>query len=327
VFAIFSTAWVIPGITGPTIAGEIERLASWHWVFLGLLPLVVIAAVIAIPALGRLTRDHERDVAALGADERRADRTRLVRVAALVLGVGLVLAGGTVGHPVATVVLIAAGLPLAVPAFIRLVPAGTVRLRAGLPAIIAVRGLLTCAFFGVDAYVTLAAAEGRGGSTRLGGIALSVTAVLWTVGAWAQERVVARLGPRTLDRAAFSLLAVASTGMLVTALWLPAWVIIPAWGLAGIGMGIGYAPLSVSALGAAEDGKEGQATAALTLCDTLGVSLGTGAGGALIALGDGRGWDSSTGVALAFALGIAVAVGGLVAAGRLPTRVPGLEPA
>jgi hypothetical protein len=294
VFAIFSTAWVIPGITGPTIATFVEEASSWHWVFIGLLPLVAVAALIAVPALGRLTHDHERDLATLAPEERRADRTRLARVGALVAGVGLILAGATAGHPVLTAGLVALGLPLAV------------------------RGILTWSFFGVDAYVSLAATEGRGGSTRLAGLALSITAVLWTAGSWTQERVVARLGPRTLDRAAFALVAVGATGMLATALWLPAWASVPAWGIAGIGMGLGYAPLSVSALGSAEPGREGQATSSLQLCDT-------GAGGALIALADAQGWARSTGVALAFALGIAAALAGLAAAGRLPTRVPGME--
>ncbi|HEV7720559.1 MAG TPA: MFS transporter [Iamia sp.] len=325
VFAIFSTAWVIPGITGPTIATFVEEAASWHWVFLGLLPLVAVAGLIAVPALGRLTHDHERDVVALGPAERRADRTRLARVAALIAGVGLVLAGGTIGHPLATAALVAVGLPVAVPAFLRLVPAGTARLRPGLPAIVAVRGLLTWAFFGVDAYVSLAATEGRGGSTRIAGAALSVCAVLWTCGSWSTERLLGRLGPRLLDRVGFLLIGLGSTGMLATALWLPAWAALPAWGVGGLGMGLAYSPLSVSMLGVAEPGKEGHATAALQLCDTLGVSLGTGTGGALIALADARDWARSTGVALAFALGIVIALAGLLTAGRLPTRVPGLE--
>ncbi|HEU5152845.1 MAG TPA: MFS transporter [Iamia sp.] len=321
VFAVFSTAWVIPGITGPTIATFVEEAATWHWVFLGLLPLVAIAAVIAVPALGAL----DRVVAADGLDG-AGDRRRLVRVGLLVLGVGLVLAGATAASPLLTLGLVAVGLPVAVPAFLRLVPVGTTRLRSGLPAIVAVRGLLTWAFFGADAYVSLAATEGRGGSTRIAGAALSVCAVLWTCGSWATERLLGRLGPRTLDRIGFGLIAAGATGMLATALWLSAWWALPAWGIGGLGMGLAYSPLSVSTLGAADPGREGQATASLQLCDTLGVSLGTGAGGALIALADARGWASSTGVALAFGLGLGVAVLGLLAAARLPHRVPGTEP-
>lgn len=329
VFAVFSTAWVVPGITGPTIATFVEEAASWHWVFLGLLPLVAVAAVIAVPALGRLDRpapDATADAAAEGAVGPVDDRARLVRVVLLVLGVGLVLAGGTAASPLLTLLLVAVGVPIAVPAFLRLVPVGTTRLRSGLPAIVAVRGLLTWAFFGVDAYVSLAATEGRGGSTRIAGAALSVCAVLWTCGSWSTERLIRRLGPRTLDRVGFVLIGIGSAGMLATALWLSAWASLVAWGIGGLGMGLAYSPLSVSALGSADPGREGQATASLQLCDTLGVSLGTGAGGALIALADGRGWATSTGVALAFGLGVVVAALGLVSAGRLPRRVPGLEP-
>ncbi len=323
VFAVFSTAWVVPGLTGPSIATEVEKVASWHWVFLGLVPLVAIAAAIAIPALSSLGREGEAE--ALPVEQRRADRMRLVQVGRLIVGTALVMAGATAGHVVATLLLVVAGLPLAIPAFLHLVPTGTTRLAPGLPAIVAVRGILTWAFFGIDVYVALAATEGRGGSTRLAGLVLSITAVLWTAGSWIQERVVARLGPRVLDRASFCLVALGGTGLVVTALWLPAWWAIAFWGvLGGLGMGLGYAPLSVSALGSAEPGREGEATASLQLCDVLGVSLGTGAGGALIALADGQGWATSTGVALAFGLGVVAAVAGVAAAGRLPAQVPGL---
>lgn len=321
VFAVFATAWVIPGIVGPSLATLVEHIASWRWVFLGLLPLVAMAATMAIPALARLSRSG--DEARVDEQRKRADRARLGLVSVLVVGVALVLAASTAGSLLLAVGLVAFGLPVAALAFLRLVPAGTLALRAGLPAVVGVRGLLTWAFFGADAYVSLAVVEGRGGSTLLAGLVLSVTAVLWTAGAWIQERWVGRLGPRRLDRIAFALLAVASTALLVVTLLLPAWLAVPAWGLAGFGMGLGYAPLSVSALGAARPGREGEATAALQLCDVLGVSIGAGVGGALIALSETRHWDVSVGAALAFAAGALVAAVGIVAAGRLPDRIPG----
>ncbi len=51
--------------------------------------------------------------------------------------------------------LVALGVPLAVAAFLRLVPAGTVRLAPGMPAAVMARGILTFAFFGTDAFVSL----------------------------------------------------------------------------------------------------------------------------------------------------------------------------
>ena len=92
-------------------------------------------------------------------------------------------------------------------------------------------------------------------------------------------------------------------------------------------MGLSYAPISVTVLGTAEPGQEGRASASLQLTDVLGVSLGTGLGGVFVALGDGRGWATSSSLTIAFAMTLAVAAAGVVAAGRLPRRLPGVDPA
>ena len=52
------------------------------------------------------------------------------------------------------------------------------------------------------------------------------------------------------------------------------------------------------------------------------MAVGTGLGGSIVALGDARGWAVSSGVAVVFAASLVVLVGGLLAAGRLPERVP-----
>ena len=93
-------------------------------------------------------------------------------------------------------------------------------------------------------------------------------------------------------------------------------------GVAGLGMGIAYSPLSLTVLDAARPGEEGSASAALQLSDTLGVAVGTGLGGSIVALGDARGWAVSSSVAVVFVASLAVLVGGLLAAGRLPEQVP-----
>jgi MFS family permease len=320
VFAITSTAWVIPGVVGPSLASLIEHASSWRWVFLGLLPLVGVAAAMTIPSLARLGRaagdDHLRTLSA-------ADRRRIGLMLVLVAGVGLVLGAGSAPSGVAGAALVAAGLPLAAVGFVRLVPLGTVRLAPGLPATVAVRGVLTWAFFGVDAFVSLAVIEADGGSTFLVGAVLSVTAVAWSAASWVQERVIGTVGPRRLDRTAFVLLTVGGLGMVAVARGLPAWTALVAWGVAGFGMGLGYSALSVTALGSAAPGREGEASASLQLCDVLGISIGTGLGGAVVALGDGRGWDVTSSLAVVCGLGVVVALVGLVAAGRLPDAVPG----
>ena len=95
------------------------------------------------------------------------------------------------------------------------------------------------------------------------------------------------------------------------------------WGVAGFGMGLAYAPLSVTMLDLAEPGREGDASASLQLCDVLGIALGTGASGAVIALGDSLGWSERTPLTIAFTAMTAVALGGAVAAHRLPRMLRG----
>jgi MFS family permease len=50
-FAVLSTAWVVPGLIGPAIAALVATAVGWRWVFLGLLPLVIVAGVLVVLAL------------------------------------------------------------------------------------------------------------------------------------------------------------------------------------------------------------------------------------------------------------------------------------
>ena len=95
--------------------------------------------------------------------------------------------------------------------------------------------------------------------------------------------------------------------------------------VAGLGIGLSYAPLSVTVLGTAVPGEEGRASASLQLTDVLGVALGTGVAGVFVALGEGGGWATGTSLTLGFAVTLAVAVAGVVVAGRLPRLLPGTE--
>ncbi|MGA9278853.1 MFS transporter, partial [Ilumatobacter sp.] len=52
-FAVLSTALVVPGIVGPVLAERIAGAVGWRWVFLGLLPLVACAGLIVLPAMWR----------------------------------------------------------------------------------------------------------------------------------------------------------------------------------------------------------------------------------------------------------------------------------
>ena len=316
VFAVFSSAWVIPGVIGPAAASALAGWLSWRVVFLALLPLVGLAAVLALPALsGRPPSDAEAGV------PRDDDRVRDAVV--LVAGAALVLGGLGAHQPALAAALVVVGGLLGAWAFVRLVPEGTLSLHPGLPAAIAVRGILTFAFFGTDAYVSLAATEAHHAPTWVAGLALTGATLAWTTGAWVQDRLVVARGPRWLVRRGFAVLA---AGIALTMLALgpvPVGFLVAAWAVGGLGMGLSYAPISATVLGEAAPGQEGTASASLQLTDVLGVSLGTGVGGVFVALGDGRGWATASSLTIAFAIALAVALGGLLAATRLPRRLPG----
>jgi MFS family permease len=313
IFAVFSTAWVVPGVVGPAASSAIATHLGWRFVFLGLLPLVALAAAMTLPPLRHLGPPGGNEV---GRDQRRD-------AIAVTVGAGLVLGGLSSGSLLLTPLLAIPGFVFGARAFVRLVPPGTLRVREGLPAAIAVRGILTFAFFGADAYVSLLFSDVRGTGTAYAAVALTAGTITWTAGAWVQARRIARYGPRVFVTAGFVFVA---AGIVLLTLTLfdafPAATGVVAWGVAGFGMGIGYAPLSLTVLAAAAPGQEGSATAALQLSDVLGVALGTGLSGAIVSIG--ASWPHAPRGALLIALPImaGVAVAGQVAARRLPSRLP-----
>jgi MFS family permease len=310
-FAVMSSAWVLPGLIGPAISGVVAETFGWRWVFLGLLPLVALAAVMTTRALHAL--------GAPGGDEPVDSRLDALT---LVVGAGLVLAGASSHSAIATPLLVVAGIVVGARAFSRLVPSGTVRLAHGLPAAVALRGLATFAFFGTDTYVAYTVTQWRHASIALGGAALTVATLTWTAGSWIQAHRVRRIGPKSFVRVGLLVIACGIGLMILVAQdTVPAATAALAWGVAGLGMGLSYAPLSLVVLAEAPEGAEGTASAALQLCDTLGVALGTGVAGAIVAAGATLEWTLGTALTVAFALCAAVAVLAAVAAMRLPAAL------
>ena len=120
---------------------------------------------------------------------------------------------------------------------------------------------------------------------------------------------------------------------------MPVAVGLAAWTVAGLGMGLAYAPLSLMMLRHAPPGREGRASASLNLADVLGTALGIGVGGAAVAAGAGR--NLPLGITAAFAASAAVGIVALMVTRcrgrttsspppvplREPTQVPGEKPA
>lgn len=311
VFAVMSTAWVVPSLVSPLLASLVADHVGWRWVFLGLVPVTVVVAALAVPAL--------RTVPPSEAGERaRAESAAIGRVLLLVVGAAMMVGGLSLEPIVVGLGLAAAGTAVLLPAFRSLTPAGTLVARPGLPATVLTRGLLTCAFFSADAFVSLSMTTVRSGSTRDAGIVLASSSLMWTAGSWLQARVYVDWGARRLVGIGGASV-VAGCLTMVLCFWpvVPLWAWLLGGAFNGLGMGVAYAPLSTLTLAYAEPGRQGAATAALQMTDILGIALGTGIAGVIVSVGDRLTVPSWLPLTSVYVFASAVAVAVVVVAGRL----------
>jgi MFS family permease len=318
-FATLSTAWVLPGVIGPALSGIVADNVGWRAVFLGLLPLILLAGAMTLPAMAASIPSADHGPGHVLA----ATRKRFPAAMLVAAGAGLVVTGLGSATLLPGVPLIVGGLVLGVPGFRRLTPPGTLRVGAGLPAAVLLRGLLTFAFFCADVYVPRALVDLRGLTVSVAGIALTAATLAWTAGAWVQARGFGRWGARRLVRLGYLTVALGILGFAaVLSPDVPVVVGMVTWGIAGLGMGLAYSPMSLTVLAEAPLAEQGSATSGLQLSDVVGTALGTGIGGAIITAGITAGWPGWTGFAGAFAVGVGAALVGAVLAVRLPGPRP-----
>ncbi len=296
--ALISSAWVLPALVGPALASYVTGRWSWRGVFVGLLPLVLLAAGLLLPQLGKLR----------GAGT-PLNRARLGAVVWAACGVTLGLSGITeLGQgKVWGAGLMLGGAALAVPALGRLFPARAWALGTPLSAGYAVRFLLAFAFFGSESLLPLGLSELRGLSLLGAGLFLTSGALIWSATSFAQSRFdertagQQRAGVVRLGTAAIVLGLVGLLAMLVTAL--PIAFGVAAWVLAALGMGLAFPAHTLVVMHHAPEGQEGQVSGTLQLSDMLGSALGAGLGGALVAaFGTAGGVPGQFGVTVSLAL-------------------------
>ena len=272
--ALWSSAWVMPGLVGPAVAGFVAETIGWRWVFLGMIPFPLIAGVLTLPSLRAV------DVAKGGA----RDFTRLRDALLLAAGTALLFAGFGRSQWYLVGALVVIGLAVMMPAFQRLSPPGTLRARPGVAAAVAVLILLTIGFFGFEFFIPLALTDLRHQSTVMAGLPLTASALTWTSGAWIVDRRSKVTARSLLLRFGLALIVV---GILLTLgvflSGLPVLVTLVTWAIAGLGMGISFSTLMLAVLDDAPEGSEGATISAGQLANTLGVSLGVGVGGSIVA--------------------------------------------
>jgi MFS family permease len=275
IFAAFATAWVVPSLVGPPVAGLVADHVGWRWVFLAV-PLGVLPAVVLLrPTLGRLTRPDTADAA--------AGRAPIAWAACAAVSAGALHVAGHRPDAAGLALLLASltGLTLALP---HLVPAGTFSAARGLPAVIALRGLFAAGFFSAEVFIPLMLTRERGLSPALAGAALTIGALSWAVGSNLQARVIRPEQRTLLLRCSAVSIAIAVVCAAVTAvLPVPTALAVAGWTLAGLGMGAAYPTLSLLSLQLAEPGRQGAASSGLQISDSMTSSIALAVSGAVFA--------------------------------------------
>jgi MFS family permease len=311
-FAATASAWVVPSLVGPALAGVVTSALSWRWVFAGIAPLAVGGAALLVPVL--------RSIAP--ADHETADTPGRL-APSLMLAAGLaMLQSSAIAVDWWSVPLLLAGLGLVLTAVRRLLPSGSLRLGRGLPTVIMLRGIVACAFFGAEAYLPLTLTRVHHGTPRVVGIPLTFAALGWAAASWWQGRKPR--SPTKVLRTGFALVSVGVAALVIVVL--PAtslWAAVPIWAVGGLGMGLVIPLVSVQVLSLSATAEQGINSAALQIADITGSITGIAAAGALVTgLGLHR---LSTSVTIGDALLAGIAVLGFLAVPRVRSAEPRKE--
>lgn len=272
------SSFVVPSLVGPLLAGAVAQHVGWRWVFLGLVPFMLLAVALLLPVLRSLRHVRQQSM-------RRNSLPFAIAVGAAVAAlayVGQLPPRWAVVLPAAVVAvgLLAWGLRA-------LLPPGTYRMRPGVAAPIALRAIYGGAFLGAEALVPLTLTLQHGYAATLAALPLAVSDPLWALGSWIQGRTPKRDEREyrvRLVRAGFGLTAV---GTLVAAAVaypsVPGWWMFAGWCLAGLGAGLAYTTFNVLVLRQTTDADRGFDSAASQLSGNVGQAITTALGGVLIA--------------------------------------------
>jgi MFS family permease len=272
--ALFSSAWVIPGLVGPGAAGAIAEIFNWRWVFFLLITPMLLSLIMVFPEMKQLSQINRtpRDAGPLVAS--------LITTAGIcLLLLGLNKATLEVGVP-----LVSIGSVVALLAMRNILPAGTYRIAFGLPAAIVTTGLLNMIYFGVESLLPLSLVVVHHQSVAVAGIVLTTASLTWVTGAWIQEHFAFQT--TSVRTATVGLLFIAAgISCVIVSLFanIALTLAILGWTMSGLGIGLSFTTLSLVVLKKAPKGQEGSTTASMSLSNALGMTLGAGIGGALIA--------------------------------------------
>ena len=312
-----SAMWGVASLLGPLLGGMLTDLASWRWVFYVNLPFGLVAIALLAGALpdAVVRRRHAFDWAGVV--------LFTGGISALLFGileagrVG-VWTGGDVMAPLSVAALaLAAFVPVERRASEPIVPFRLFRHRTVLAA--GVNGFLSgMAMFGAISFVPLFLQHVGGMSATAAGVVLIPFVLGWVAMSIVSARLVLRVGYRapvvtgmTCLAAAFLLLTRWAPGLSQTTAMRDAL-------LGGIGMGLTFVPMLLSAQSAVARSDLGAATSLTQFLRTIGGAVGLSVMGAVMVRRLASGLSMAEALHGVFVVGLAVSVLALASAFLVP---------
>jgi len=306
--ALLTATWVVSGLVAPAIGAALATTVGWRWAFALVLPLVVAAGVLSMPGLAPLP----------AAPDTPRGAPLWPALVAVACGVGLFAGSAATwwSAPVGAAACVAALLALH-----RVLPRGWLRAAPGAPSAVMLALLLNLAFFTADSFVTLLLTAVRGVSVGEAGVAVTLVAISWSLGSWWQSRAITVRSPALLIGGGAALFVAGTALLAALLLGAPLLLGYVGWTVAGFGVGVAFPTILLASMGFAREGDETSAVAARFVSGRVGIVLGTGLGGAAVALAHAAGRPLAWGLSAVFAIALAAGVACTLTAPRLRAPV------
>ncbi|WP_340393581.1 MFS transporter [Paenibacillus sp. FSL E2-0177] len=310
ILGAFGTAYVLPSMLGPYVAGLIADQWSWRFVFWGILPILIISALLSLPAFTKLkTPKTQGDIGA----------SSTWNALLLTMGTGIFLVGLSMLPSIMGFVLVIIGLVLMIFPLRKLLPKGTLTLRRGMPAILATRGLFFAAYTSTQNFLVLALIDVKGITPSQAGLIVASAALSWCVIAYLQGRWDSAdqgRGRHTRIILGVLLLAIGITIVF----WIPiVTVTVAVIGqiIAGIGIGLAHPISGVVAFSQTGEGGVGNTSANLQFADSFTPGVVIGIGGSILVVCQAGGMSLQSGLIVAMGFHLLLIVMSLFASTRI----------
>ena len=309
ILGALGTAYVLPSMLGPYVAGLIASQWSWRFVFWGVLPFLLLAVLLSLPVFRKLKMPdvvEKKEAGVIGMS------------VVLAVGTGIFLSGLGMLPKMLGAVLLLIGLLLMAQPLRKLLPKGTMVFRPGLSSLIASRGLFFAAYVCTQNFLVLALTDTKGLAADHAGLVVASAALSWCIVAILQARWDAADQGRGRNKRIIAgiMLMLLGIGIMVFVPTLNVVLAVIGEIIAGIGIGLAHTTSGTVAFSLAKEGEAGQVSGSLQFADSFTPGVAIGIGGAIIAISQTAAISMEAAIMLAMVFNIVLVLLSLLASSR-----------